>query len=149
MKFLTAISLLLFISAVYSDSNLQKQAFEIREGFEVISSIESLREKMAQSGGKIRMKPGIYEVQEAESGTTYNVSLPDDFPDYATDLVTGTGIDLRGGNIQIKPYTTMVLDKSLPQFCGDDNTVYMQGDLNRDCKVNLLDLVEFANLWLM
>jgi hypothetical protein len=35
-----------------------------------------------------------------------------------------------------------------PQFCGDVGTEFKDGDLNFDCKVDLLDFSELANLWL-
>ena len=36
----------------------------------------------------------------------------------------------------------------IPQFCGDVGTEFKEGDLNSDCKVDLLDFSELANLWL-
>ncbi|MFI4910237.1 MAG: hypothetical protein ACIAQZ_01075 [Sedimentisphaeraceae bacterium JB056] len=45
--------------------------FEVREGFTVIDSIDELREVVSQSGGKIRLAPGIYKVtQPAEDNKT-------------------------------------------------------------------------------
>ena len=87
-------------------------------------------------------------MNESESSITYNVAIPEGFPEYATDLVTGEGVDLRSGSVQIKPYTTMVLDKALPLFCGDDNTVYLRGDLNKDCRVDLGDISVYAGMWM-
>lgn len=34
-------------------------------------------------------------------------------------------------------------------YCGDSNTIYLLGDLNRDCYVNLLDIAELALEWMM
>ena len=45
----------------------QGAEFEIRPGFEVIDSIGQLRKAMARSGGKIRVKPGVYQVTDAEA----------------------------------------------------------------------------------
>ena len=36
----------------------------------------------------------------------------------------------------------------MPQRCGDLGTVYLPGDLNKDCKVDIEDLAEFLNIWL-
>ncbi|MFI4910244.1 MAG: hypothetical protein ACIAQZ_01110 [Sedimentisphaeraceae bacterium JB056] len=87
-------------------------------------------------------------MNESESNTTYDVALPGHLPDYATDMVTGDSVDISTGTIEIKPMTTIVLDNSAPQFCGDVNTLYLDGDLNKDCRVDLGDFVSFAQLWL-
>lgn len=36
----------------------------------------------------------------------------------------------------------------MPSGCGDLGTLYLPGDLNEDCKVDLTDFVKFANKWL-
>jgi len=36
----------------------------------------------------------------------------------------------------------------MPQRCGDLGTVYLPGDLNKDCKVDIKDLAEFLEKWL-
>jgi hypothetical protein len=36
----------------------------------------------------------------------------------------------------------------MPQQCGDLGTLYLPGDLNKDCKVDLTDFAEFADKWL-
>ena len=36
----------------------------------------------------------------------------------------------------------------MPQQCGDLGTMYLPGDLNKDCKVDLTDFAEFADKWL-
>jgi hypothetical protein len=88
-------------------------------------------------------------MNESESNTTYNVTLPAGMPDYATDLVTGNSINISGGSVQIAPYTTMVIDKSsAPQFCGDAGTVYSLVDFNQDCIVDFEDFVIYAGMWL-
>ena len=34
-------------------------------------------------------------------------------------------------------------------YCGDSNTIYLLGDLNKDCYVNLLDIAVLASEWMM
>lgn len=36
----------------------------------------------------------------------------------------------------------------MPQHCGDLGTIYLPGDLNKDCKENAADFAEFADKWL-
>jgi hypothetical protein len=36
----------------------------------------------------------------------------------------------------------------MPKRCGDLGTIYLPGDLNKDCKVDFKDFAEFANQWL-
>jgi hypothetical protein len=36
----------------------------------------------------------------------------------------------------------------MPTKCGDLGTIYLPGDLNKDCKVDFKDFAEFANQWL-
>ena len=43
--------------------------------------------------------------------------------------------------------TTVTVGDNDP-FCGDENTIYLPGDLNMDCYINLLDLAVFAIDWM-
>jgi hypothetical protein len=36
----------------------------------------------------------------------------------------------------------------MPRRCGDLGTIYLPGDLNKDCKEDLEDLARFADEWL-
>jgi hypothetical protein len=36
----------------------------------------------------------------------------------------------------------------MPRRCGDLGTIYLPGDLNKDCKVNFADFIKFADKWL-
>jgi len=74
----------------------QTTQFELRPGFEVVDSISQLRKAMARSGGKIRVKPGVYQVIDAEKDnkTVFFCTGSDNY------------FDMRGVTIQID---TMVL----------------------------------------
>jgi hypothetical protein len=54
--------------------------------------------------------------------------------------------DIHGkGRIDV-PLLAKILE--MPRQCGDLGTVYLPGDLNKDCKIDLKDLAEFAQKWL-
>ena len=74
---------------------------------------------------------------------TYSQSVPDSF---VTDLVTSNTYN-PGQTITILPQTTVVLDVSEPQFCGDNNTPYNASDFNKDCRVDIIDFAVYADMW--
>ncbi len=53
--------------------------------------------------------------------------------------------DAGAGRIDV-PALMKVLE--MPQRCGDLGTLYLPGDLNKDCKVDFTDFVELADKWL-
>ena len=50
--------------------------------------------------------------------------------------------------VAIIDYVRIQRNVYLPQYCGDEGTVYLPMDFDQNCYVNLLDFVEFAALWL-
>lgn len=69
----------------------EQGGFEARSGFTVIDSVEQFREAISRSGGKIRVKPGVYKVTDAEADNK-TVFLCDGSDNY---------FDMRGVTIQI------------------------------------------------
>ena len=53
--------------------------------------------------------------------------------------------DAGAGRIDV-PALMKVLE--MPQQCGDLGTMYLPGDLNRDCRVDFADFIELADKWL-
>jgi hypothetical protein len=54
--------------------------------------------------------------------------------------------DVHGeGRIEV-PLLVKILE--MPRRCGDLGMVYLPGDLNEDCKVNIADFAKFADKWL-
>jgi hypothetical protein len=106
--------------------------------------------------------------QSAGGGLGSSLGLPENFGianhcftamDNQDELICGADVNFNGGfsgwidSIAVSTYTGefeganefLLVD---PQFCGDIGTLYKAGDLNKDCKVDLLDYAMYATMWL-
>jgi hypothetical protein len=109
------------------------------------------------------------QVKATASGTTNsNLGLPENFGianhcftamDNQDEIICDADVNFNGGfsgwidSMAVSTYTGefeganefLLVD---PQFCGDIGTLYKAGDLNKDCKVDLLDYAIYATMWL-
>ena len=50
--------------------------FEVREGFQLIASLQEFREATKQDNQKIRLKPGVYRAESVDPPVTFREVLP-------------------------------------------------------------------------
>ena len=88
--------------------------------------------------------------QEPNNRHTINVMTADD--DIIREQPTGT---ISYTVVSADPvFDSFVIADTIVQisdndpFCGDEDTIYMLGDLNRDCYINMLDIAVFAIDWM-
>lgn len=91
--------------------------------------------------------------QEASLDISFNGNPVDtfDFFDYTASSIDTIVISLNNGSTNYSGWIDDISISALPgdpQECGDDGTVYLKGDLNEDCEINMVDFSEIANNWL-
>ena len=79
----------------------------------------------------------------------WNVSLPDTAQSY--DIESGEFFDEAGtitDTIAARSFKIYITQEPNPVYCGDVGTVYLRGDINKDCRVDYDDLAILAEDWL-
>jgi hypothetical protein len=102
----------------------------------------------------------MYWMGDFKFGHSYGQLLPDElwaFEDWMTTYTNPSDIypmTMPVGPFNISwpgqlPYPQGQDYKESPQECGDEGTVYLPGDVNKDCKVDFIDLAYMGSSWLV
>jgi len=92
-------------------------------------------------GGLMGMGPGGIVNPRLGINVECNIYMAIHYMEHGSFSYSGVG----AGRIDV-PALMKVLE--MPQRCGDLGTMYLPGDLNKDCKVDLTDFAELADKWL-
>jgi len=71
------------------------------------------------------------------------------FPDSLLTLEIGDISGQTGSNLDVDYVKLGVFVGGAPEVCGDPGTVYLDSDLNKDCRVDFADFALFTEKWLL
>lgn len=109
--------------------------FEVREGFQLIASLQEFREAIKQDNQKIRLKPGVYRAESVDPPVTFREVLPlpgsserREHEQHHVFCVSGSGnhFDLRGVVIE----TPISLNAQLSSKAHVADTWHINGSHN-------------------